>query len=693
MKHGVNSGIRHKIHSNRKVHKHKVLEVHRHFQGKCGDTMRSILFFLLVVLVVQNCAGQQILDDDKKHEAGAEWVNHYGRKDRFEYCDDSGGGLVRKLVSIGWTGWEFGNSSAWECDFTTCQDDYADDVDIVIFSGHGRKLEPINGPLFSVFMLSDHLTPLSCRTLGNKDLEWMALDCCDALSNGSFQNWASSMHGLHLILGFKTKCYDVPLGKTFAEKMIHEGLTVMAAWFTAADCEEPKNKEIVARVIGETAQMGSDYLWGLGNVSPDPTVDSWFYYWDHVVSCIDYSNPVDRNQGEIPLFKVIPKEITKDYVKWIGKKFCIRGEVHTYEIDGIVYYVVRDEDGIMTVSEHGEIRFIDLTRLWMPLESQPRLPTEFKAKEIAKRVLKWTRLTPDDGSLYKVCTDTQAKADKMTGEVIEQIDMNYQVIFNREIDYEGVMYPVVNSIIKVYIGECGRTTGFFYSWRDVELVGTIPVISPDEALDLFLEQGNQAAVVGLKCECEECELVIEDISLGYYQTNTSESQDYLVPVYILDVAYVNQEEKEKIEAEIMVPAAPEFIPPIVRITSPEDDSVFRHGEPIAFAGEVVAFGEPPFSFEWYSDIDGHLESGPSIVVSDLSPSPKEREEVLRPHIISLVVTDSAGRSNTDFVRITIKQPEESSPSMHMEEPAGSYSILVNTGILGVLGFFLLRGKL
>jgi hypothetical protein len=81
------------------------------------------------------------------------------------------------------------------------------------------------------------------------------------------------------------------------------------------------------------------------------------------------------------------------------------------------------------------------------------------------------------------------------------------------------------------------------------------------------------------------------------------------------------------------------------------------GEKIIFSGKAK-FGTSPYTYNWYSDIDGYLGSGSKISTSKLSACVKNGEVV--PHTITLEVTDNNGNTGSDMIDVII-QSENNPP--------------------------------
>ena len=176
---------------------------------------------------------------------------------------------------------------AWDQDFeesgvgspTTGTDQvYADNVDIVFFSGHGSS----SGPLFGRDDRDDGRARPSEIELGDRQCEWIIFDACEVLKSSTRTNWQKIFKGLHYILGFHTTCHDKSnRGKKFAQRL-NSGYTVRTSWIKACkETEGSGTKCAYYRAHQSSAGTNTynDHWHGKGYVSPDPDNPNLFYYY------------------------------------------------------------------------------------------------------------------------------------------------------------------------------------------------------------------------------------------------------------------------------------------------------------------------------------------------------------------------------------------------------------------------------
>ena len=171
---------------------------------------------------------------------------------------------------------------AWERDFKSSglggnDHLYADDVDLLLFAGHGNS----SGFYFGVNQ-SDLQVHYNDAYLGNKDLEWIIIDACQVLKNDSskFNRWGWPVFGgLHYIFSYSSNTFDVDTrGEDFIKYAMHYGWRVRDAWINATIVSENGTTAAYMRADNSSSDTYNDHLWGFGSVSSDPNGPSTLYY-------------------------------------------------------------------------------------------------------------------------------------------------------------------------------------------------------------------------------------------------------------------------------------------------------------------------------------------------------------------------------------------------------------------------------
>lgn len=212
-------------------------------------------------------------------EIGVEWVNNYhGRAPDLSNCDRCAERFYDELDGTQQFNW--GNDLAWDRDFEEPgDDDYADDVDIVYFAGHGSP----NSILFGVDTHNNGTASSASIRLGNNDCEWLVLDACQTLEEGHRLAWQASFRGLHYILGFHTNADDSRNRGEYFARRLNRGKAVREAWIKACKLTAP-NRLRLAYYRADDTRSGTntynDHWHGEGFVSPKPSDPDIFYYYN-----------------------------------------------------------------------------------------------------------------------------------------------------------------------------------------------------------------------------------------------------------------------------------------------------------------------------------------------------------------------------------------------------------------------------
>ncbi|MBF0226139.1 MAG: hypothetical protein HQK76_11850, partial [Desulfobacterales bacterium] len=114
--------------------------------------------------------------------------------------------------------------------------------------------------------------------------------------------------------------------------------------------------------------------------------------------------------------------------------------------------------------------------------------------------------------------------------------------------------------------------------------------------------------------------------------------------------------------------------PIVKITSPSDNSSFVEGSSIAFAGSATDAEDGTLtgnSLIWDSTINGRLGTGNNLSLNNLS---------IGTHTIYLTAYDSLGAQQSYSIKVTITQKSNSAPSVTINSPSNNSSFTQGTSI-------------
>ncbi len=215
---------------------------------------------------------------------GIEWVRQYhGLAGNLTNTKPQAEGFYNTLSAT--RRFQWGDDLAWDRDFeqqgvgspaSGTDTLWADNVDMVFFSGHGSP----SGFLFGVKTDDAKVKPTEVRW-GDKELEWIALDACNVLeANGVFNRWGWPVFkGLHYILGFHTTTGDEPDRGRLLAQYLNNGETMRRAWIKCCqDTEGSDTQWAYLRADAPGTDTYNDHWWGKGSVSADPDSPTVLYY-------------------------------------------------------------------------------------------------------------------------------------------------------------------------------------------------------------------------------------------------------------------------------------------------------------------------------------------------------------------------------------------------------------------------------
>ncbi len=576
-----------------------------------------------------------------------EWVENYSSSPLSKTSDDAEG-LGDKLPS-GWSISGYGNSSAWEEDFKRTEyggtnNTYADEHDLVFFSGHGSTGD---GEYYSdttrciKFSDNDHddrkmTAGDAYDSWGDSDMEWLGMSACQTMKQDN--RWASSMNGVHLIMGWETNMYDIKFGKHFAKRMVDSGsmdsaYSVKSSWFYAAE-KTHWYADRTAEVIGENSTMGSDYLWGEGSVNSDPTDDGWYHRWSYDTrgrdgeSCeapsMQFVDPVDisgkafrvRVEREVlarygdssretmPIFMTTPPIVNAESAGILADNLCQRlGILCSADVgpDG-------DEQEIIAVSGDQEARIwfgdgsIDIIdrAIFEPQDPDyaPTLISDQDAYEMAEFVLNAIGIPMQDRVLVRqdhMWSDSYLSKDDpdVPG---ESFPTSNRVVYRRHIAGFPTFGPGAEATLE--FGDQGKLAkASIQSWTDLEYLDEATTIDLQHALMQLAEFGGGVTTNGIRTPIAEVE--VRQVELGYWVETATHGRPLLMPSYGID-CLVKNDGGELTEATLVMSAA---VPaPWVKIT-PLQDGCHRVGDNVCMQAEVSTF-DSQYAIEWIDPESG-----------------------------------------------------------------------------------------
>lgn len=552
-------------------------------------------------------------------EVGVYYIADYpGTADDLPNAASNGWGVYNTLRNYGWCNFSgngcflWSNANAWEEDFRRpdwggTNDYWVDKVDLAFYEGHGNPsgftfYTPSGYGTHDDSFLSYNDARLSW---GDGDLEWMALLSCSVLADSHLGDWAWTLNGLHLLMGFKTTAYDVyGFGPTFAN-LVGQNWYLPAAWFRACDQKQPPG--VVARVLAEES-----YMWYDRASYQYPDIwDNDYYWWTHTCGS-ELPRAVDVSQiGEMPVFETPPLSLDEQNQEWDTLTTAFGFEVGNTVMaaDSPTRTVSADGRELEMDNDSGLFYYIDHTKLFT--ETQPALSgltllTAEQAQATADAFLTNNGLMPGDAQFYEVVEDTQTQATlpgrqaglSLGAAEVVTTTADYQVIYSRVITYTppglNLSAPMEFSVVgpgaklKVYVEPTasslalqqtgtGDVSGAMGGWRRVQAEGgptlkaMVPVLPYDKVEKLFEQLEPQVALANVPFQNPTNKEVLS-YTLAYWEGPAGVGQGELIPAYALTAKYSGSvdvspgvTETQVVTGVTYIPSNAEYIRPYAKI--------------------------------------------------------------------------------------------------------------------------------
>ncbi len=628
-----------------------------------------------------------------------EWVENYTTSPLPNTSEDAQG--LRDALGSDWRKRSWGNSNAWEEDFTSSvyggnNSNGLDAHDLTFFSGHGGRAY---GNYYStrrrslVFSNSTH-DDTDCtagdarRCWGNEDCEWVGLSACETMKDSS--RWAWAMNGLHLVLGWDSIMYDTPhFGSRFGQWMVRDGWfdsprTVLHSWCLAG--EDTHNSGQKIKVIGETTSMGSDYLWGQGSVAADPTgngiVKTWTWNTQDNPRTVSDA-PLDRAaefKGGSSLVRISPELLAvhagrqdRTMPVWSTDSkrtnagalaeqaarimaFAGRGDRFDVGPDAKVnsMIAVGADLEVRRSIKTGAIRVEDLGFWGERTDAVPVLPRSDVAIARSKQALAAIGIAvraDDSASIEYFTQETVEAKEDGSDRVIDRVHLAIRVNRQHTLGAYEAWGPGAST--SVTFGDEGELVSMKSPAFDAAApAGSVKLRSLTPVLRRIAEEGAAASINGLRAPFDS--LQVDQVELGYWMDGNIDC-DQLRPVYKLSCTCMAGD--DAFTAELFVPASEES--PRLQIQVVGDGRVDWNEAITLQARTKIAAGGSTIA--WFDDSGACIGKGPEIKASWSTPT----REGVRLQTVEARVTDGHGRTTSSHLDIPLGNAGDLDASGHV----------------------------
>jgi len=498
-----------------------------------------------------------------------------------------------------WQDWNGGSyiphQTSYESHWTYDAENWVQKADFAYFSGHGSPNKIWFDNYDPVSNLNHSTT--SNMSLGLGKTKWVVLDSCASLEDSSVNEWKSSFHELHMLLGWNTSTTQpfnpsaMSRGELFTSLMQgkypgngYQKLPITAAWDMTCllDWQNAQSSTFDvwnAIIYDETCK--NEYLPGYGGqCSPSGSYlynSTLVYRQNNQPASAAPSRSLSLVAGKYSvngIVPVVPDKImiyvldktgfTKASASSLAKSLGMSGEIREAEkafIGGeseVEYYYFAIEKDTSTIS------FIKLAD--KPGQSRSKLQSVSSVDSFLR-----------ENNLMHPDVIDSAPSDNTGKSLIRSNEREFGqktgiTTLSRAIN--GL--PVYNSQIMIERDSEGNIIKFFQNWRNYKSYKEVALKTPETVIDEFktveLNTNGRSPDV----------IVITDVSLGYYSHASVSSEKYLQPIYVIKGFYQDGDTTHPFEP-VIISATDEIFdkvpglvePPKQHKTEPKNDVTFN----------------------------------------------------------------------------------------------------------------------
>jgi hypothetical protein len=244
-----------------------------------------------------------------------------------------------------------------------------------------------------------------------------------------------------------------------------------------------------------------------------------------------------------PIYKTIPPDVKDETVRLYSNLFGLSSNMKKSVTSSNIVRMIdnsRQPAARLTLfSNSGAFTYEIPDKCYSySTDEQPDLPKDEEARVIATDYLSERNLLPNDVHFKEVAIGSQYGNKTLTSYTL--YTLTKLVRFEKEI--HGI--PVYNAGTTVVIGDKGEVVMVTSSLRefDPKPIRSVKIITPEQAYQRLLS--NDLLMKPLSEGNNE--IIVTNITLGYWMEIQTEPQSYILPVYAFSCIAVNGAQKEQV---------------------------------------------------------------------------------------------------------------------------------------------------
>lgn len=348
---------------------------------------------------------------------------------------------------------------------------------------------------------------------------------------------------------------------------------------------------------------------------------------------------------ELPVFDTLGATIGYNEMASIAQTYNMHGALGLNVNNN--WNIVRGNNELTVNRDAGSVAYIDRSRAYTYTGTPYALPDQAACQTLANNWLNANGISRDGAVLGRFTDIYRDSWQPDTRQPQSSVPFQRRVTYRRSFEVDGNHYPAVGPGGKIIVLlDYSYDPGMFIKvWRSAQQGVVMPLRTATDVVADFHRLGPAITCYGGSPIPLCNRILIDNVSIGYYEAGFMDKQDTIPPVYVLDLTC--QDEEGSQQTRVYLPAIPQ--PLEVSITSPADDASVPYGQDISFSGSAAG-GATPYTFEWFSDVDGLLGMGPAL---SRTLSGYNREGHVLKHTITLRVTDRDGIVGTRSISVMV----------------------------------------
>ncbi len=236
-----------------------------------------------------------------------------------------------------------------------------------------------------------------------------------------------------------------------------------------------------------------------------------------------------QNLGAMNTYSIVPNQYNAQKFTALAAKLGVAGTTqYANDYNNPDTYIIEGNDGnsLKYHTQTGVLRYSNPSEKYSTVTSEPTMPSDDEAIQIAVDFLKENGLMSDDMTEAVVTCDTQGTARKDNQEILNEWTTSKNVYIKKELDGKMLLDKTI-----ITIGDAGQITSFDIPTRTLQLASSVPIKSSETA---FSDLPNE--VSESRGDLDES-VDIKNVELSYRIDSLTQNTGSITPYYVFEGKY------------------------------------------------------------------------------------------------------------------------------------------------------------